>query len=123
QARGGVAEHQVAEALLAVGPLAHRPVAAPALIALAAADREGNDDAVAHLELLVLAADLDDLAHELVADDVARLHARHEAVEEVEGGAADRAAGGLDDGVAWMLDHRIGHRLVADVVLGVPAEG
>ena len=101
-----VAEDEVAEVLVAVGALADRPVAAPALLALAAADRERDDDAVADLELLVLGADLDHLAHELVADDVARLHAGHEAVVEVQVGAADRAAGGLDDGVARVLDRR-----------------
>ena len=40
--------------------------------------------------LLTVAADLDDLAHELVAEDVAALHGRDEAVVEVQVGAADR---------------------------------
>ena len=108
--------------LVAVGALADREVAALALVALAADDREGDHDAVADLELLVVAADLDHLAHGLVAHDVARLHAGHEAVVEVQVRAADRAARHLDDGVAGVLDLRIGHRVVADVLFAVPAQ-
>ena len=45
----------------------------------------------------VLGADLDDLAHELVAHDVARLHPGHQAVVEMRVGAADHGAADLDD--------------------------
>ena len=66
------------------------------------------------------APDLHDLAHELVAEDVAALHGGHEAVVEMQVGAADGAGGDLDDGVARMLDLRVGDRVAADVVLAVP---
>ena len=51
--------------------LAERVQLALAAAAVAAGDRERHDDAVADLEVLDAAADLDDLAHELVAEDVA----------------------------------------------------
>ena len=69
--------------LVAVAALAHREVAALALIALAADDRERHNDAVANFQRLIVAADLDDFAHEFVAHDVAGLHAGHEAVEQM----------------------------------------
>src|SRR3712207_7061627 len=56
-----------------------------------AIDREGDDDALALLELGDVAAGLDDLAHHFVADYIARLHCRDHVVEEMEVGAADRA--------------------------------
>ena len=107
QARGRVAEGGVAERLVAVGPLAHGKIAAPTLLALTAGDRERDDDPVSDLERGVVLADLDDLAHRLVAQDVARLHAGHEVVVEVQVGSADRAARHLDDGVSPLLDRRI----------------
>ena len=104
--------------------LADREIAALALVALAADDREGNDDPVALLELAVDAgADLDDLAHHLVAHDVAGQHAGNEVVEEMQVRAADGAARHLDDGVARILDLGIGDGVAADVFLAVPNEG
>src|SRR5688572_32496129 len=46
----------------------------------------------------------DDLAHELVAEDVALEHRRDEAVVEVQVGAADRGRGDTHDGVARVDD-------------------
>ena len=66
--------------------------------AAAAGDGERDDDAVAELQVLHVGADFDDLAHELVAEDVAGLHGRDEAVVEVEVGAADR---GQRDFARW----------------------
>ena len=71
-----------------------------ALVAAAAGDREGDDHPVARLDLLDRLAGLDDLAHEFMAEDVARLHRRDEAVVEVQVGAADRRRGDPDDRVA-----------------------
>ena len=45
---------------------------------------------------------------------------RDEVVEQVQVGAADRAARDLDDGVARILDLGIGHGVAADVLLAVP---
>ena len=121
QAGRRVSEHLVGEMTLAVGGLADREIAALALVAFAANDREGNDDAVALLQLAVDAgADLDHFAHGLVAHDVAGQHARDEIVEEVQVRTADGAARDLDDGIARVLDFRIGDGVAADVFLAVP---
>ncbi len=121
---GGMAEHLVGDVLVAVGTLADREIAAPALVAFAADDGEGHHHAVADLQLLVRRADLHHFAHELVAHDVAVLHAGHEAVVQVQVGAADGAGTDLDDGVARVFDGGIGDVVVAaDVVLAVPAKG
>src|SRR4051812_7615628 len=50
KARRPVAKNLVAQFALPVRPLAYREVAAPALVAFTALDREGDDDAVALLE-------------------------------------------------------------------------
>lgn len=112
----------VGEILIAVGALADREIAPLALVALAADDREGHDDAVADLEFLVLRAHLDHVAHELVAHDVAGLHTRNKCIVEVEVGAADRGARDLDDGIARMLDPRIGDTVAPDILFPVPAQ-
>jgi hypothetical protein len=120
QACRGVAERRFGHLLVAVRALAHGEVAAPALLALAARDREGDDDAVALPEVLDLAAHLDDLAHGLVAHDVALFHAGHEMVVQMEVGAADRAARHLDDDVAGLFDLGIGYGIATDVSRAVP---
>ena len=89
--------------------------------AFAAGDREGHDDAVADLQLFVLGADLDHLAHVLMAEDVAAFHRGNDAAIDVQIGAADGAGGHLDDGVARMLDFRIRNFLAADVAFAVPS--
>lgn len=75
---------------------------------------------VGNLELGVVVADLHHLAHGLVADDVAFLHFRDDAVKDVQIRAADGAGGDLDDGVTWILDFGIRNRLVAHIALAVP---
>jgi hypothetical protein len=75
-----MSERGVGHLLVPVGPLADREIAAPALRAVAADDGERHDHPVADPEAAYLAADLDHLAHELVAHDVAGFHAGHEAV-------------------------------------------
>ena len=67
-----------------VGVVARREQAAPAEEAVAAGDGERHDHAVADLQVRHRLADLDHLAHELVAEDVALLHRRDEAVVEVQ---------------------------------------
>ena len=74
------------------------------------------------LQLRDGAADLDDLAHRLVAEDVARLHRRQVAVEEVQVRAADAVEVILMITSVGVLDLRVGDGVDADVALAVPAE-
>ena len=53
------------------------------------------------------ATDLHDLAHHLMAHDVAGQHGGDEVVEKVQVGAADGTARHLDDCVPRLLDFRI----------------
>src|SRR5205085_1971298 len=88
----GVAEYLVGDLLVAVRPFANREVAPLALLAFTADDGEGYHDPVTLLQLSVHAgADFDNLAHHLVAHDVAGQHGRNEVVEQVQIRTADRA--------------------------------
>jgi hypothetical protein len=91
--------------------------------ARAAGNRERHDHAVALFEVRHGAADFDDLAHRLVAEDVALLHRRHEPVEEVQVGAADAAGGDPDDRIAGVLDLGVGNGVDANVASAVPTQG
>jgi len=122
QARGRVTDLLGQLVGRGIAALAQGIVAPPALVALAAGDGERHHDAVADLELAVGAADLDHLAHGLVAHHVARLHVRHEAAGEMEIRPADRAGRDLDDGVAPVLDRRIRDLLATNVIPAVPAQ-
>ena len=124
QARGRVAEHLVGDVFVPVGSLADREVAASALLAFSADDRERNDDALADLQgVLAVGPHLHDFAHELVAHDVAILHAWHVTVIEVQIGAADRATRDFDDGVARVLDPGIRNLVAPNVLCTVPTQG
>ena len=110
--------------LFAIGGLANRKIASLALLALAADDGEGNDDAITLLEPAVHArTGLDHLSHHLVTHDVAWQHRRDEIVEQMKVGTADRAARHLDDGIARVLDARVGNMVAANVFWAVPAPG
>ena len=74
------------------------------------------------LEVGDLRTKLDDLAHVLMAEDVAALHRRLVAVEQMQVGATYRAGGNLDHRVARVLDLRIRDGVDADVALPVPAK-
>src|SRR5918998_5284246 len=89
--------------------------------AVAARDRERHDDPVTDLEILHAAADLDDLAHELVPEDVALLHRRHEAVVEVQVRTADGRRRDSDDRVVTVQDLRVRDVLDLDVAGAHPA--
>ena len=80
QAGGRMAPQLRGLLVIGVGALAAGEEAALAEEAFAAGDGERHDHAVADLQLLVLGADLDHLAHGLVAEDVAALHRRDDAV-------------------------------------------
>ncbi len=66
-------------------------------------------------------AELDHLAHELMAHNIAVLHPRNEAVVKVKVGAAYGAARNLHDGIPAVFDFGIGHRFVANVADAFPA--
>ena len=119
---GGVAELLRLHLAVGVGALAEAPVAPLALPAGAAADGEGHHDPVADLQRRVLLADLDHLAHAFMAEHVALLHGRDITAHQVEVGAADGAGRHLDDGIAPVLDLRIGHGLAADGAAALPGE-
>ena len=118
---GRVAPHLLGHPGVRVRVLAQRKLAALAEIAVAARDRERHDDAIADLQVLHRGSDFDDLAHELVAEDVAFGHRRDATVVQMQIGSAD--GGGLDphDRIARIEDLRIGNALDANVVLAVPA--
>ena len=75
------------------------------------------------LQILDSAADLDDLTHIFVAEDIAWLHGRNVAIIQMQIGAADRRCRDLDDGITRVEDFWIGHRGDPHIVLAVPAEG
>src|SRR4051794_25589230 len=57
-----------------------------------------------------------------MSHDVAGEHCRDEVMEQMKVGAADCATGDFDDGVARILDFRIGDGIAADVFFSVPNE-
>src|SRR3954467_7109821 len=100
-----MSEDLVSEVLFSVGALAHGKIPTPALLALAAGNGEGNNDALAFSKVTVHArSHLNDLAHHLVAHDVARQHRGNEIVEQMQVGPADRAACHFHDGVTLILN-------------------
>jgi hypothetical protein len=105
-----LAEHCFAEVRLRVRILAAAPQLSTAEKALAAAHKKWNRHAVADLHFVSVDARaefLDD-AHRLVAEDIAGLHKRDEAVDQVQVGAADTRRGYANDGVARVNDFWIG---------------
>src|SRR6185295_14334677 len=105
-----------------VGVVAAAPELAFAEEALAAADGEGDDDAVADFDfaLIDVGADFFDDAHRLVTEDVAGLHEGDETVDEVEIGAADTCGGEADDRVAAVEDFGIGDVFYLHLIWGAP---
>src|SRR3954463_12440509 len=116
-------EDLVGQLLVAVRPLTNGEVASFALLAFTADYREGHHDPVALLQLSIDAGtDLDDLAHHLVAHDVAGQHRRNEIVEEVQVRTADRPARHLDDRIPGILDLGIGDGITPNIFFAVPNE-
>jgi hypothetical protein len=91
--------------------------------AVAAGNGKRDDDPVADLEVRDALTHLHDLAHELVTEDVALLHRRHEAVVKVQVRAADRGTRDTNDGVARAEDLRVRDVLNFDALLAHPAVG
>ena len=72
--------------------------------------------------LLDLGADLDDLTHELVPEDVAFAHPRQVTVDEMQIRPAGRGEPDSDDHVVGIDDGRVVDRLDREVVDPVPAQ-
>src|SRR4051794_34304080 len=105
-----------------IASLAHRPIALAALLAIAAANRERHHHAVADLELFVIGAHFDDLAHEFMPEDVPLLHEGNVAVHQMKVRAADGASSHFDDGIPTVFDLWIRNAIAADVPFTVPAQ-
>src|SRR5919199_2391743 len=118
-----VAEDLLGHAPVGVAVLAGGVELVPARPAVAAGDRERHDDAVADLEVPHPTADLDDLAHELVAEDVPLPHRRDVAVVEMQVRPADGGRADLHDRVAVVEDLRVGDVLDLDRVAAGPHVG
>src|SRR5215831_5963423 len=123
QSRRGVTEGLARHLGVRVRHVAEGEAPLAARQTVTAGHREGHHHAIAGAKLRHVAPDLDDLAHRLMADDVALFHVRHEAAEEVEIGPADRGGGDAHDGVARITNARVRHRVEPDVLNAVPAEG
>src|SRR5437879_1265541 len=108
--------------LVGVRPFAAGKEATLAEEAFAAGDGERHHHPVSYLQLFVVLADLDDLAHRLVTEHVPAFHLGDDAVENVQVRAAYGASRHLDDGVSPVLNRRIGNALAADVALAVPGQ-
>src|SRR5689334_14395078 len=116
QARGAVAEHRIRDLLIPVGCFADRKISTTTLLAFAADDRERDYNAIADFErVLRRGSDLNHLAHGLVAHDIARLHAWHEMIVQMQVRSADRATRDFDNGVPLVLDFRVGDAFAPDV--------
>ena len=117
----GVAEHLVAFFLVAVRPLADGVILAATLVAFATEDGEGNDNSFALAQRAIhAAAGFDDFAHELVPENVSLLELDHEVIVKVKVAPADRGAGYFNDGIARMLDCRIGDIFNPNIFFAVP---
>ena len=90
--------------------------------AVAAGDVEGDDDAVARLQVLHARTDLFDDAHRLVAEDVAGVDEHPEHPVQVEVRATDGGRRDPEDGVGRLLDLRVGDGIDADVFHAVPCQ-
>jgi hypothetical protein len=94
-----------------IGVVAEGPEILLAEQAASARDGERDDHAITALELLDLAADFLDDPHELVAEDIARLHGGDVAIVEVQVAAADGCPRDADDRIAGIDNLRIPDRV------------
>jgi len=87
-----------------------------AKIARAAEHIERDDDPITELEVLHRAAQLYDLADELMAECGPDPRIGNQAVIKVQVGAADAGPEHPDDGVVGVFDGRVRHVLCADTI-------
>ena len=84
QTSGRIAPQLLSLVEVAVRPVAPREKTTLAKEALAAGNSERDNDTVADLQFAGVGADLYHFSHRLVADDVAMLHAGHDAVVDMQ---------------------------------------
>ena len=92
-------------------------------VAVPAGDGEGDDDAVAGLEVGDSGAYLLDDAHRLVSDNVALVHEGHEDLVKVQVGTADSGGSDADNGVGGFDDLRVGNFLDGHGAFRLPGQG
>jgi hypothetical protein len=90
---------------------------------LVTGNRERHHDPVADLQRLVVGADLNHLAHVLMAENVALVHCRDNPAINVQVRAANRTGRHLDDGVARMLDLWLRNFFAANIAFTEPRQG
>ena len=122
QARARVAIHFFGNPRVRIGVVAARPQLLLAEPAAPACDGEWHQNAVARIQVLHLGAEFDDLAHELVAEDVALLHRGNVAVVEMKIRAADGGGGDLNNGVTRVQDLGVRDIFNANVAASPPAK-
>src|SRR5207249_541577 len=89
---------------------------------MATCNRERHDDPVPLLQVSHLRSDIDDLAHELVAQDITLLHCGNVTVVDVQVGATDRRRCNLDNSIARVKNTGISYRLNAYIMGTIPTE-
>src|SRR5262245_11972271 len=109
QARAGIAVELLQLQRRRVRVVAQREERLAAKEAAPAGNREGHDNAISLFQVLTLAANLDDFAHELVAENVALLHRRDVAIVEVQVRTTDGRSSDADNRIARIEYLGIGH--------------
>jgi hypothetical protein len=87
--------------------VAQRPQLFLAKPTVSAADSERNNDSITLLQVSNFGADLLDDPHRFVAQNIAFLHRRHEAIEEMEIRSANGSGRNANDHVSRILNRRI----------------
>src|SRR6266849_1140396 len=103
--------------------IAERPEILAAVEAVSAGDGEWHNHPVATLQRRVSLPYLHHLAHEFMAENVARFHARNRSMQQVEVRSTNRGQVHPNDGVPRILNLRIRYSFHTHVVLAVPAAG
>jgi hypothetical protein len=115
-----VAPEGLGDGRVGVAVLAQREQPLLAIPAAAAGDHRADDHPVADLVAADLGADLDDLAHELMADHVAGAHEGDVAADLVQVGPTDRAEVDLEDRVLVVEQLRVGDLVDRELVHAFP---
>ena len=115
-----MAKHFRGLVCVAICPLTARPLSLFAKEAFATANIERDDNPVSDFQFRILGADLDDLPHKLMPQDVATLHCRDVTVVKMKIRATYSGRSNLHDGIAGLFNNGIGDRIKTHVVPTVP---